>query len=393
MDYRKTVITLADGRQLIYFDDNPNYVTGERRRNTVDERPLENRFTPFYDENGEIIDSNLPQLRYDALMDEWIPMATHRMNRTFLPPRDANPLGPKKIGAKYSDGEIPDVDYDVVVFENRFPSLLSIPNADTNITVEDRHDLFKTKIANGRCEVVCFSPNIDETLAQMPKTRIKTIVHAWADRTKELYALPEIQQVYCFENHGEAIGVTLQHPHGQIYAYPYVTPRMKKIVENVDRYYESKQTNMFDDIISSYKESKPELVVTETPHWILYVPYAAKWPVQMHLMAKRNVNRFDELESDEIDDLADLYLRMLKAGNKFFEKTDGSFLDLPYISSWNQAPKGNTNIRLFCDFFSFQRNIDKLKYLAGSESGMQAWISDTSPEKIAYRLKEVFDSE
>lgn len=391
--FKKTVIKLADGRDLIYFDDNPEYVNGDKKRCEQDDRPLENRYIPFLNEDGTIKTNNLPQMRYDALMGEWIPMATHRMNRTFLPPRDANPLGPKKIGAKYSDGEIPDTDYDVVVFENRFPSLMAIPGADNTIKTLDENELFLTKPADGRCEVVCFGPNIDQSLVEMGEKRMLTVIEAWADRTKELMGMENIKQVYCFENHGEAIGVTLQHPHGQIYAYPYVTPRMNVMQKNAEQYREKTGKNLFENLIDSYQKTQKELIIHETDTWILYVPYAAKWPLQMHLMLKRHVNRIDELNEQEKNDLAKIYLQMIKTANKFFEYPDGTFLEVPYISSWNQAPKDNTDIRLFCDFFSFQRSLDKLKYLAGSESGMQAWISDTTPENIAARLKEVFTND
>lgn len=387
---RKTQIKLADGRALYYFDDDPAYVSGEKTRCDKDERPLGNRYETFYDEQGHVIEENLPQMRYDVLMGEWIPMATHRMNRTFMPAKDANPLAPKNPDAKYSDGEIPDTDYNVVVFENRFPSLMAVPEAPFNLKQTGDKELFFSAPANGRCEVVCFGPDIDTPLVQMGKTRMRTVIEAWADRTAELMEIPQIQQVYCFENHGQEIGVTLQHPHGQIYAYPYITPRMAKISESTQIYKLSTGANLFEDMLQEYLDFMPELVIYQGQHWVLYVPYAAKWPLQMHLMPKEHVGRIDQLNDAQRDELAEIYLKMIDAANHFFEKPDGSFVEVPYISSWNQAPKGDEDIRLFCDFFSFQRSADKLKYLAGSESGMGAWISDTVPEKIAQRLHEVF---
>lgn len=390
---KKTTIILADGRKLIYFDDNIEYVEGKKNRETKDERPLKNQYEHFYNEDGSIKEENLPQMRYDILMDEWIPMATHRMNRTFMPPKEANPLAPKNKNCKQSDSEIPSTDYDVVVFENRFPSFLTVPGAKNEEKIFDKNKIFKSKPANGKCEVICFGPKIDQPLVEMGKKRMRTIIEAWADRTKNLYDIEQIKQVYCFENHGQAIGVTLQHPHGQIYAYPYVTPRMKKIVENTEKYYEKHKTNLFDDLIKGYEQNQKELIICQTQNWILYVPYAAKWPLQMHLMAKRQVSTINCLNDEEKNELSELYLTMIKIANKFFRKHDGTYIEVPYISSWNQAPKGNNQIRLFCDFFSFQRSENKIKYLAGSESGMGAWISDTSPEKIAFRLKQIYDNE
>ncbi|HEY0218125.1 MAG TPA: galactose-1-phosphate uridylyltransferase, partial [Cellulomonas sp.] len=118
---------MADGRDLFYFDDSAPYVAGEAVRRLDDPRPLPPRFAPVVGEDGVARPVTGPELRRDPLTGDWIPMAAHRMNRTFLPPADANPLAPARPGAVYSDGEIPDTDYDVVVFENRFPSLMAVP--------------------------------------------------------------------------------------------------------------------------------------------------------------------------------------------------------------------------------------------------------------------------
>src|SRR5690625_5562929 len=131
---RTTRPPLADGRELIYFDDSEPYVSGAATRRLDAPRPLPDRFAaaPADAPRG-------PQMRFDVLTGEWIPMATHRMNRTHLPPADANPLAPAKPGAEYSDGEIQAEDYDVVVFENRFPSLLQVTGEeDLTTPLEDR---------------------------------------------------------------------------------------------------------------------------------------------------------------------------------------------------------------------------------------------------------------
>ena len=143
MTVRITTTTLADGRELLYFDDSEPYVSGAATRELHDARPLADRFAPVPDADGVPQPVTGPELRRDPLTGEWIPMAAHRMNRTFLPPADANPLAPAKPGAVYQDGEIPAQDYDVVVFENRFPSLLAvpgIPDAPTNGAFAQRHD-------------------------------------------------------------------------------------------------------------------------------------------------------------------------------------------------------------------------------------------------------------
>ena len=392
---RKTATKLADGRDFFYFDDSEPYVNGEKTRRLDDPRPLQDRFAPVKDEDGNEKPVTGPTMRLDPLTGEWVVIATHRMNRTFLPPADANPLAPARPGAAYQDGEIPDTDYDVVVFENRFPSLMQIPGETMEVSDLDGESIWKVAPAAGRCEVICFGPDLNRNLVDMGPTRMRTVIEAWADRTQELEKIDGIKQVFCFENHGEAIGVTLHHPHGQIYAYPYITPRTATMIRQAKQYRENTGKDLLSDVLAAELRSGRR-IVDETEHWVLYVPAASRWPVEMQLMPKRDVKALYELNDEEREELAHLYIRMLKAGNKFFEvEEDGqkTYLEIPYVMSWHQAPVGEDRelMRLHMQLHSIQRAPGKLKYLGGSESGMGAWISDTTPEKIADRLREVYE--
>lgn len=390
---RRTHTRLADGRDLFYYDDDPLYVSGQKTRRLDDPRPLTDRFAPLVAEDASTADILAPQMRQDPLTGEWIPMASHRMNRTFLPPSDANPLAPAKPGVAYSDGEIPDTDYNVVVFENRFPSLLCLPGTDPDAPADyvDGEPLFPVRPAAGRCEVICFSPRLEDSLAEASHERMRTVIEAWADRTKELSAMPGIEQVFCFENHGKDIGVTLPHPHGQIYAYPYLTPRASQMGVRAAAYRAEHGRNMLRDILEAELRAGRR-VIAESEHWVLYTPAASRWPVEMHLAPRRDVPDLPALTEDEREDLADIYRHMLQAGNRFFTTSDGAPIELPYIAGWHQAPIHHyrDDLRLHMQYFSILRAPGKLKYLAGSESSMGAWISDTAPELVADRLKEVW---
>src|SRR5580658_1213688 len=194
----KTSAALADGREIIYFNESP----GLGRELAPDTRPLPPRppGPPLPVGTAESV------IRWDPLAGEWVVIAAARQDRTFLPPPDQCPLFPSAPGRPT---EIPAASYDVVVFENRFPSL--------------REPL-------GRCEVVCFTSDHDASFAQLTPRRARTVLEAWADRTEALSAMTGIEQVYIFENRGVEIGVTLHHPHGQIYAFPFVTPRVRQQV-------------------------------------------------------------------------------------------------------------------------------------------------------------------
>ncbi|UFU03896.1 galactose-1-phosphate uridylyltransferase [Ruania suaedae] len=387
---RRTPTTLADGRDFFYYDDSEPFVSGEQTRRLDDPRPLPDRFAPIEGADGVTQPVTGPEMRYDVLTGEWVPMAAHRMNRTFLPGPETNPLAPAKPGATYTDGEIPATDYDVVVFENRFPSLMRLPDAPDVTTHLDGNDLWPVRPAVGRCEVICFSPDAGASLSSVTPTRMRTIVEAWADRTAALHRVEGVQQVYCFENRGSEIGVTLHHPHGQIYAYPFLTPKTQVMLHQAVAHRQRTGRNLLRDVLEGELASGRR-IVGESEHWVAYVPAAARWPVEVHVAPRRDVPDLPSTTDAERTDFAELYLNLLRRLDQFFVDADGAPMPLPYISGWHQAPvvHGRDDLRLHLQLFSIRRAPGKLKYLAGSESGMGAWISDTTPEKIADRLKEI----
>jgi UDPglucose--hexose-1-phosphate uridylyltransferase len=228
---------------------------------------------------------------------------------------------------------------------------------------------------------VCFSPETFGSFASLSETRARTVVEAWADRTAALSALPGIQQVFPFENRGEAIGVTLHHPHGQIYAYPYVTPRTSRLLTSIEQY----GPTLFADILDS--ERNGPRVVLAGEHFTAFVPFAARWPVEIHLLPHRHVADFAELTTEERDELAVLYRRLLRGVDALYDDPT------PYIAAWHQAPvgTGRDTVRLMLQITSPRRAATKLKYLAGSEAAMGAWIGDLVPETSAALIREAID--
>ena len=216
----KRVTRLSDGRELIYFDDADTALGPSR---AADARPPVPR-------------PAVPELRQDPLTGEWISIAAARQDRAFLPPDELDPLAPSTPG---NPTEVPDM-YDVAVFENKSPGFgpaLAEPGFDPDVVLGELGaiGLGRARPGVGRCEVVCFGPQHSGSWADFSVSRARTVVEAWADRTASLSALPGVQQVYVFENRGKEIGVTLHHPHGQIYAYPYITPRTRRALDAVER--------------------------------------------------------------------------------------------------------------------------------------------------------------
>ena len=356
---------LSDGRELIYFDE-----PGTPDRTAVDERGLPQVETESW-------------LRRDPLTGEWAIYAAHRQNRTFLPPANEDPLAPTRPGQKPS--EIPEADYQVAVFENRFPSLsMRQTIADDYDPRVDGEDLFQRAPALSRCEVVCFTPDADGSFSDLPLERKRMLIDVWAHRTAELSAIDEVKAVFPFENRGEEIGVTLHHPHGQIYSYPFVPPRTAAIARHAREHRKAHGTELFDDLLAAELRAATR-VIDDSEHFCVFTPAAAKWPLEVMVMAKRAVPDFAGLTEEERDDLARICHTLFAAVDQFFEGVDRT----PYIASWNQAPVDTpADGRFHLQLFSLMRSPNRMKYLAGSESGMGAWINDTTPETIAATIKE-----
>ncbi|RBP97229.1 galactose-1-phosphate uridylyltransferase [Bifidobacterium aemilianum] len=392
---RITPTKLADGRDFFYMDDDPAYVSGSKTRELKDPRPLDYRFAPHMDADGHELPYAAPMMRRDPLTGDWIPMATARMNRPITAGPGAtatgNPLAARKPGDPYQDGEVPDSDYDVVIFENRFPSMVQVPGQSGEPTLVDGNPLWEQKPAAGRCEVICFDPDEQGLPADLPVSRLRTVVEAWAFRTAEISQMEGIEQIFPFENHGQEIGVSLAHPHGQVYCYPFIPPKMEQELRQSHAYHERTGGNLLKDIMEG-ELAAGERVVMRNASWIAYVPAAARWPLEVHVAPVRDLLTLDQLNDQERWDLAQMYSALLKRGNAFFDTGDGRGMDLPYIAAWHQAPVRDprrANYRLNLQFFSFRRSPNKIKYLAGSESGMAAWVSDTTPELIAQRFHEL----
>ena len=357
----KRVHTLADGRELIYFDDADTTLPPDR---APDLRELDPR-------------PPTAEMRQDPLTGEWISIAAARQNRVVMPSAGLDPLAPQAPG---NPSEIPS-DYDVAVFENRSPAFgPGLPEPGTREADPAHLDgvgLDRVSPAFGRCEVVCFSSAREGAFGSVSRSRARTVIEAWADRTAALSSLPGMAQVYIFENRGAEIGVTLQHPHGQIYGYPYITPRTRQLLAQVDTYGPA----LFADILKR-EQAGPRLLLSGA-HWTAFVPFAARWPVEAHLLPNEHVADFAATSQEQRDELAVLYLRLLRGLDALYDDPT------PYIAAWHQAPvrSHRGSARLHLRLMSPRRGPDKLKFLAGSVSGMGAWIGDIPPEAQADRLR------
>jgi len=312
-------------------------------------------------------------MRYDRLLGEWISYAEHRQTRTHLPPASECPLCPSAPGHAT---EIPAAGYDVAVFENRFPAFGPGTGPGESGGTEAP--------AIGRCEVVAFAPEHQASFTGLTLERVRTVIRAWTHRTAELSRVPGVEQVFIFENRGADIGVTLHHPHGQIYAYPFPTPRTLRQLESAQSYHAETGGDLFQDLLARELQEGSRVVVRGR-RWTAYVPYAARMPIEVHVVPHRQVPDLASLTDSEREELSVLYLDVLRRIDALYPTPT------PYIAAWYQAPVNHPDrdtYRLHLQVTSPRRAENKLKYLAGSEAAMGAFIADVSPEATAARLRD-----
>ncbi len=327
----------------------------------------------------------MSERRYDPTADEWVTFATHRQGRTYKPAAGACPLCPSRPAAPgvlaRPGVEVPRTSYEVVVFDNRFPSLsLAPPVPDVEPT-----DLFPVEPALGHCEVVVYSDDHDTTLADLPRDRVRMLVDVWADRYDELGGLDGISYVMPFENKGDVIGVTLAHPHGQVYAYPDVPPRPARELRAARRHHERTGRCVECDVVAAELDGPRQVLRGRST--VAFVPFWARFPYEVHVVPTAHRPTLPGLDDAERDDLADVLSRLVRA-------YDGLFgFSLPYVMALHARPTDDREdwdpvSHLHVEFAPPHRSADKLKYLAGSELAGGAFMTDVAPEVAAARLRE-----
>ena len=355
---KKTRIDRADGRYLYYysFDHGPPAIL---------------------DVEEQVRGHDQIELRWNALLGEHVIVSTGRQGRTFLPPAEYCPLCPT-AGADAFATELPSASYEIAVFENRFPSFR--PDAPR---VADEATLHNCSRADGVCEVVVYSPQHDATLASLPETQVRRLVDVWADRYAELAARPEVEYVFIFENRGKEIGVTLTHPHGQIYAFPFVPPRVERERSSAAEHYAATGRCLTCDLVAE-EQASGQRVVAATDGFVAYVPFAARVPYEVHIAATTHRESLLDLRTAERDGLAHL-LRTVQA------KYDNLWgFPMPYTMSMHQRATDGVarpGEHLHIEFMPPYRMKDKLKYLAGVETGAGTYINDSAPEEKAAELR------
>lgn len=309
-------------------------------------------------------------LRWHPLREEWVVYAAHRQERTFLPPPEVCPFCPSHPGGVPT--EIPFEDFEVAVFENRFPALQQQAPSPPALPSP-----LETAPARGACEIVVYTPEHTGSLATLSQKQRELLVRVWIDRYEELFSQEGIQFVMPFENRGEAVGVTLHHPHGQIYAYPFVPPILQREVQAFQR------RPVLQELL---EQLDPEYTVLEDKHSRIqaFVPPFARYPYEIWVAPQARHPGPWTFNNDEVRAFAWILGGVVASYNALFQKP------FPYVMVLHAAPKGEKEgFHFHVEIYPPLRAANKLKYLAGTELGAETFVVDALPEESARTLREV----
>jgi UDPglucose--hexose-1-phosphate uridylyltransferase len=317
-----------------------------------------------------------PHLRWHPLRGEWVAYAAYRQERTFLPPPEYNPLRPGSDPAVPT--ELPEGHYDIAVFDNLFPSLSASAHDPPELHIPTEPGL-------GRCEVVVYTQDPGGTLAELPTWHLKLLLDVLGDRTQKLGADKTIRYVLPFENRGTEMGVTLHHPHGQIYAYPMIPPTPARMLACEQEHFHRTGTGLLTGLLARELELRVRILY-EGKHAVAFVPPWARYPYETWIAPKASAAFLHELDDDTRRDLGLALKIVLLKYDRLWQRP------MPYIMTWYQAPTDGAphpECHLHAELLPPYRTRDKLKYLAGTELGGGMFASDVLPEDAAARLAAV----
>ncbi len=362
----KEVFTKPDGRRLVLYGRDPIRIDGRGPGRSDGVLP---------DPPGGRVEGG-SHLRWHPLREEWVAYAPARQERTFLPPPEWDPLAPTTDPARPT--ELPAGAWDVAVFDNRFPTLAAAaPDPPAAIV--------PTAPGAGACEVVVFTQARTGALGLLPLAQVELVVDVWADRTTQLGERPDVTYVMPFENRGVEVGVTIDHPHGQIYAYPFVPPLpARERAAQIRHYARHGRTLLEDHIAREVADGKR--VIAEGGDAIAFVPVCARYPYEIWVAPRRPVAWLGALAAAE----RAAFARVLKT---VLLQIDGLWnRPCPYVLVLHQAPTdggSHPDAHLHVELYPAYRSAGRLKYLAGTEIGAGMFANDVTPEDAARALRAV----
>ena len=316
----------------------------------------------------------MAELRKHPLTNDWIMIASHRQNRPQMP-KDYCPFCP-------GSGKVPD-EFDVYKYDNDFPALRQDPPVPDDVAT----DFFETAPAYGKCEVILYSSDHTITLPELPTEHIVKLVNLWAERYEELSKDENIKYIFIFENRGEAVGVTMPHPHGQIYGYSFVPKKLELELENAAKHRAEKGNCLFCDWLKAEQDEKSRIIF-KNEHFTVFLPFFSEYPYGAYIMSNRHCSNITQFTDEERESLAETLRRTTGMLDSLFG------FKFPYMMCMYNEPVNGENVsddyHFHIAFYPPMRSADKIKFNASSETGAWAHCNPTCPEDTAEELRQAY---
>jgi UDPglucose--hexose-1-phosphate uridylyltransferase len=313
----------------------------------------------------------MAELRYNPLLDDWTMVAASRQKRPNMP-KDFCPFCP-------GSGKVPE-NYDVHLYANDFPVLSGNPPDPDPVG----GSLYKTRQAEGKCEVILYSPDHHATIPDLTNPHMNKLVEVWASTFERLEKEKSHEYVMIFENRGEEVGVTMPHPHGQVYAYPFIPLKVRTELKNAKAYSRKNGVNLFDDIIEEEKRFEQRIVL-ENDSFIAFIPFFTDYPYGVYVVSKENKTAITEFNKSEKEALGDMLQKIVGGMDRLYDRL------FPYMMVMHQRPAASEDgyeyYRFHIEFYPPLRDRDKIKYNASSETGGWASANPTKVEENALLLR------
>ena len=317
----------------------------------------------------------MAELRYNPLIKDWVMIASHRQSRPQMP-KDWCPFCP-------GSGKVPE-HFTVYEYDNDFPAPSQNPPIPDDVATE----LYKTKEAYGKCEVILYSPEHTVTLPELSVEHIRELVDLWTSRFEELRKDERIKYIFIFENRGDVVGVTMPHPHGQIYGYSYIPKKLELELASCKEYKEEKGECLICDIVKNEKEFGKRVII-ENEDFITFLPFFADYPYGVYVAAKGHVQNLTQFSDRQKDNLAKILKETAGTLDSLFDYT------FPYMMCMHQDPVNGEDASEYyhfhIEFYPPMRSAEKQKFNASSETGAWASCNPTAPEEMAEQLKKAHE--
>lgn len=317
----------------------------------------------------------MAELRWHPLINDWVMIASHRQARPQMP-KDWCPFCP-------GSGKVPE-SYEVYKYDNDFPALSQNPPVPDDVA----NDFFKVREAYGKCEVILYSPGHTTTLPELSDEHMNKLVQLWCERFEALRQDEKIKYVFIFENRGDVVGVTMPHPHGQIYGYSVIPKKIELELNSAKTYFEEKGVNLFGEMLDQEKAFGKRIIFANE-HFTVFLPFFTEYPYGVYIFPNRQVQYITELTEEERQCLG---ITIRDTVGMFDSLFDYRF---PYMMCMHNAPVNSGDVsdyyRFHIEFFPPMRSADKQKFNASSETGVWAHCNPTCPEATAEELRAAYE--